>query len=178
MLRIVSLFILFSMTLPFRVKGQEPASRLRISSPDFINEGEIPSRFTCDGEDVNPSLVIHGLPEGTKSLVLIVEDPDVVATTFNQWVVWNIKPTGAIDENSIPGIQGMNSIGNDHYQGPCPPAGKHRYHFRVYALNRELGIKAKSKRNLVEAAMKGHILAEGLLIGEYERKTFQLTENN
>ncbi len=142
---------------------------LTIISPDFPNEGNIPARFTCDGEDINPTIIINGIPEGTKSLALIVEDPDAPLTTFTQWVVWNIKPTDTILENTVPGMEGINTVGKNPYRGPCPPAGSQRYAFKVYALNTLLNLKSNAKRSHVDEAMKGHILASGQLIGEYNR---------
>ena len=148
----------------------QPA-QLNVISPDFPNEGNIPSKFTCDGEDINPTLIVNGIPEGTKSLTLVVEDPDAPLTTFTQWLVWNIPPTETIPENSIPGIQGVNTVGKNPYRGPCPVSvsGAQRYTFKVYALNKKLNLKAEASRNEVEKAMEGHILAMGELLGEYNR---------
>lgn len=156
------IFILFY-TLIFQ------AAPLTIISPDFPNDGNIPVRFTCDGEDINPTIIINGIPEGTKSLTLIVEDPDAPLTTFTQWIVWNIKPTDTILENTVPGLEGINTVGKNPYRGPCPAAGSQRYAFKVYALNTMLSLKPDAKRIHVEEAMKGHILAFGQLIGEYNR---------
>jgi Raf kinase inhibitor-like YbhB/YbcL family protein len=142
---------------------------LTIISPDFPNEGPIPTKFTCDGEDVNPTLIVSGMPAGTKSLALIVEDPDASLTTFTQWLVWNIPPTETIIENSIPGTQGVNTVGKNPYRGPCPVAGEQRYAFKVYALDRLLSLKSNADRSQVEKAMEGHILASGQLIGQYDR---------
>lgn len=143
---------------------------LIIVSPDFPNEGAIPAKFTCDGEDVNPTLIINGIPEGTKSMALVVEDPDAPLTTFTQWLVWNIPPTETIAENSIPGIQGVNTIGKNPYRGPCPvAAGAQRYSFKIYALNRILTLQPEANRSEFEKAMEGHVLATGELLGEYNR---------
>lgn len=142
---------------------------LTVISPDFSEGGFIPSRFTCDGEDVNPTLIIHGIPEGTRSLVLVVEDPDAALTTFTQWLVWNIPPTDRIVENTIPGIEGINTVGKNPYRGPCPVAGSQRYAFKVFALDRVLTLEANAKRYVVEQQMEGHILAAGQLSGEYNR---------
>jgi Raf kinase inhibitor-like YbhB/YbcL family protein len=145
-------------------------STLTVTSPDFVHEGEIPERFTCDGEDANPAFNIQGIPEGTKSLVIIMEDPDVPLTTFNHWVVWNIPPQENIAGNSIPGIQGRNSLGKSAYLGPCPPGGTHRYFFKVYALNSMLDIDEDSNKRKLESAMADHILAKGELMGWYHKK--------
>ena|SRR5688572_1190374 len=143
---------------------------LTVTSPDFEHEGEIPSQFTCDGDDSNPTLNIDGIPEGTKSLAIIMEDPDVPLTTFNHWIVWNIEPSETIEANSIPGVQGNNSLGKNSYLGPCPPGGTHRYFFKVYALNAMLDIDEDSKKGELEEAMKGRILAQGEIMGWYQRK--------
>jgi Raf kinase inhibitor-like YbhB/YbcL family protein len=142
---------------------------LTIVSPDFANEGRIPVKFTCDGEDVNPTLIVNGAPEGTRSLALIVEDPDAALTTFTQWIVWNIPPTETIGENTVPGTQGMNTLGKNPYRGPCPVTGTQRYVFRVYALDRMLNLKSNAGRSALEEAMEGHVLATGELVGEYDR---------
>jgi Raf kinase inhibitor-like YbhB/YbcL family protein len=145
-------------------------STLTITSPDFEHEGEIPSRFTCDGDDSNPTLNIQGIPEGTQSLAIIMEDPDVPLTTFNHWIVWNIPPQETIAANSVPGIQGNNSLGRNSYLGPCPPGGTHRYFFKVYALNIKLDIEEDSNKAKLEAAMENHTLAKGEMMGYYQKK--------
>ncbi len=142
---------------------------LVVVSPDFEDGGYIPSRYTCDGDDVNPTLIINGIPEETRSMVLIVEDPDATITTFTQWLVWNIPPQDTIRENTIPGVQGMNTVGKNPYRGPCPVAGAQRYAFKFFAIDRLLNLEVNAKRNDVEKAMAGHILASGQLVGEYNR---------
>lgn len=145
-------------------------STLTVTSPDFEHEGEIPSRFTCDGEDSNPTLNIQGIPEGTKSLAIIMEDPDVPLTTFNHWIIWNIPPTETLAENSVQGVQGNNSLGRNSYLGPCPPGGTHRYFFKVYALNSMLDLEESSNKSKLEEAMAGRILAQGEIMGHYQKK--------
>ena len=147
------------------------APSLSVTSPDFESEGEIPSRFTCDGDDAHPTLRIQGIPEGTKSLAIIMEDPDVPLTTFNHWVVWNIQPVEVIEENSIiTASHGYNSMGKTNYLGPCPPAGMHRYFFKVFALNSMLDIEEDANKRKLESAMDDHILAKGELMGWYRKK--------
>ena len=141
---------------------------LIVRSPAFPHNGFIPSRYTGDGADVNPSLNIEGLPEGTKSLVLIVDDPDAPMGTWDHWIVWNIPPGTEIKENSVPGTEGLNSFGRNSYGGPSPPSGTHRYFFKVYALDSELLLKPNSRKRDVEKAMSGHVLAKGELIGLYK----------
>ena len=143
---------------------------LKISSPAFNNEGKIPSKYTCDGEGINPSLRIENLPEDTKTLALIVEDPDAPDGVFDHWIVWNINPLAKIEEQSHPGTSGVNSAGKSGYHPPCPPDGSHRYYFFVYALNAALDLLAGGDKKELQAAMKGHILAKGSLMGRYERR--------
>jgi len=146
---------------------------MKISSPAFEDNSPIPSKYTCDGEDINPPLEIKHIPEGTQSLVLIVDDPDAPSGTFLHWLVWNISPeTNFIKENSLPAgaVQGKNDFGKENYGGPCPPFGQHRYFFRLYALDKKLNLPVGSKLKEVEKAMQGHILGESQLVGLYQRK--------
>jgi len=143
---------------------------LAVTSPVFVDGGRIPLKYTCDGDNVNPPLNIKGIPEGTKSLVLIVDDPDAPMGTWVHWVVWNIPPKEEIRENSVPGTEGMNDFRKRSYGGPCPPSGTHRYFFRVYALDTKLDLAPSSRKKDVEGAMKGHIIAEGQLVGLYSRR--------
>ena len=143
---------------------------LRVSSPIFQNNQFIPPKYTCDGDDVNPSLRIEGIPREAQALVLIVDDPDAPMGTWDHWVVWNIPPVERIEENSVPGIQGLNDFNKHSYGGPCPPSGTHRYFFKVYALDMKLNLNPNSRKKDVEKAMKGHILAEGKIVGLYRRR--------
>jgi Raf kinase inhibitor-like YbhB/YbcL family protein len=143
---------------------------LKIKSPAFEHNGLIPRKYTCDGEDVNPPLVIEDIPGGAQSLALIVDDPDASMGTWNHWVVWNIPPMKEIKENTVPGIEGMNDFRKHSYGGPCPPGGTHRYFFKVYALDTKLNLGANSRKKDLEKAMQGHILAMGELMGRYSRK--------
>ena len=146
------------------------ALTLTIGSTAFTHKGSIPAKYTCDGENVNPSITIEDIPPGTKSLALIVDDPDSHDRVFDHWVIWNIHPMEMIIENSVPGTEGKNSYGRTKYQGPCPPAGRvHRYFFRIYALDTLMEIQPGSYRETLEKAMKKHILAEGEIIGLYQR---------
>jgi len=143
---------------------------LIITSPVFGNNGYIPAKYTCDGEDVNPPLKIEYVPGGTQSLVLIVDDPDAPAGTWSHWTVWNIPPAEKIEENSVPGVEGLNDFGRHSYGGPSPPSGTHRYFFKVYALDTKLDLDKNSRKNDVEEAMEGHVLAKGEIIGLYSRR--------
>jgi len=144
--------------------------KLKITSQAFENNGVIPIKYTCDGEDVNPPLNIEGVPEKVKSLVLIVDDPDAPMGTWVHWVVWNIPPTARIEEKSVPGVEGMNTFKRHSYGGPCPPFGTHRYFFKVYALDSKLDLNTNSSKKDVERAIEGHVLAKGEIIGLYSRK--------
>jgi len=147
-------------------------ARIKITS-SALREGEsIPSKFTCDGGDTSPPLRIADVPSGAKSLALIADDPDAPGGLFTHWLVWNISPqSNSIAEGSAPkGVQGTNDFGKSGYGAPCPPSGVHRYYFRVFALDRELDLRSGAKRSQLDAAMKGHIIAQGELIGRYARK--------
>jgi Raf kinase inhibitor-like YbhB/YbcL family protein len=146
--------------------------RLKITSSAFQESGNIPSKFTCDGSDTSPSLQITGGPSGAKSLVLIADDPDAPGGLFTHWLLWNIPPqTNSIADGSAPkGVQGANDFGKTGYRGPCPPPGTHRYSFKVFALDRELELRSGANRSQVDAAMKGHVIAQGELVGRYAKK--------
>jgi len=144
--------------------------KLSVESPAFENNKFIPAKYTCDGDDVNPPLTIEGVPEGTKSLVLIVDDPDAPMGIWNHWVVWGIPPNARkIEENTVPGTEGISTSRKHAYSGPCPPYGTHRYFFKVYALDAKLNLNANSTKKDVEKAMQSHVLAEGDLVGLYRR---------
>jgi len=143
---------------------------LRITSSVFKEHGFIPTKYTCDGEDINPPLKIEDIPEGTQSLTLIVDDPDAPMGTWDHWIVWNIPPKKQVKENSIPGTEGLNDFRKHSYGGPCPPSGTHRYFFKIYALDTNLDLNPNSSKKDVEKAMKGHVLAKGEIIGRYSRE--------
>jgi len=140
---------------------------MKLTSPNFKNNELIPKKFTCEGDDINPTLVIEDIPAGTKSLALIVDDPD--ARGWVHWVVYDIPVVTRIEENSIPGKQGMNDFGKKDYGGPCPPSGTHRYFFKIYALDKEMGLGGRVDKAALENAMKGHIVDKAELIGLYKR---------
>ena len=142
---------------------------LSVGSPAFKNGEFIPVKYTCNGEDVNPPLTIEGLSKETKSLVLIVDDPDAPMGTWDHWIVFNIQPTNRIEENTIPGIEGINTWHRHSYGGPCPPSGTHRYFFKVYALDSLLTLSSSVHKKDVEKAMQDHLLAKGELVGLYSR---------
>lgn len=146
---------------------------LKIDSPVFKNEELIPSRYTCEGEDINPPLLIGDIPAKAKTLALIMEDPDAPNGTFDHWLLWNIPVAPRIDENSNPGISGKNGFGKTGYGGPCPPSGTHRYFFHVYALDVELDLDAGSDKKTLLDALDNHVLAMGELMGKYQKKNVQ-----
>ena len=147
-------------------------ARMKITSSAFHEGGNIPSKFTCDGSDTSPPLQITGIPSEAKSLALIADDPDAPGGLFIHWLVWNIPPqTNSIAEGSAPkGVHGTNDFGKSGYRGPCPPPGTHRYSFKIFALDRELDLPSGAKRSQVDAAMKGHVIAQGELMGRFARK--------
>ena len=142
---------------------------LIVKSPVFENKKPIPRKYSCDGDEVNPPLIVEGIPTATKTLALIVDDPDAPRGTFDHWLVWDIPPSNKIEENSTPGTQGLNSGGQQAYIGMCPPSGTHRYFFKIYALDAKLGLKESTNKKELEKAMQGHILAKGEIIGLYRR---------
>ena len=149
---------------------------MELTSSAFDYEGMIPSKYTCDGENVSPPLTISGVPAEAKSLVLIMDDPDVPTHLredgmWDHWVVFNIPPdTRTIEENTEPeGTPGIGTNKETGYFGPCPPDREHRYFFKVFALNTRLDLPEKSTKAQVEQAMAGHVLFHAELMGTYER---------
>lgn len=145
---------------------------MSLTSPDFTEGAAIPSRFTTDGADIHPALDISGIPPGTKSLVLIVDDPDAPAGTWNHWLLWNIDPaTTGIPAGTVPpgAIQGRSDFGTAKYTGPSPPSGTHRYYFRLFALASTLSLPPGSTRPALDQALQGRILATATFMGRYSR---------
>jgi len=152
---------------------------LRLTSPAFSDGGEIPAQHTCDGDGVSPPLVWTGSPADTKSFVLIVDDPDAPdprapRMVWVHWVVYNLPAnTSNLDEGvrRLPhgAMVGINDFRNTAYGGPCPPVGRHRYFFKLYALDSELPDLGKPTKAKVEKSMAGHVLAEAQLMGTYQR---------
>ena len=149
-----------------------------IKSDAFEDGGLIPAEYTCDGENISPSLMFIGVPENAESLALIAEDPDVPKSIrpdgmWTHWLIWNM-PTdmSVVGEGNIPdGVVGKNSRGDRKYGGPCPPDKEHRYFFKLFALDTMLDLDSGSASKAdLEKAMEGHILAEAQLMGRYDRK--------
>jgi len=155
---------------------------LTIASDAFKNMGPIPARFTCDGEDLSPPLSWADVPTEARSLALIVEDldapdPDAPRMTWVHWIAYNIPPTvlrlpeGA-GTNNLPrgALEGANDWHRTGYGGPCPPIGRHRYFFKLYALNTVLTDLRRPSKTRLEAAIKGHVIAQAEIVGTYQKK--------
>jgi Raf kinase inhibitor-like YbhB/YbcL family protein len=147
---------------------------MKLKSSAFQHEGEIPRKYTCQGDEVNPPLEIQNVPAGAKSLVLIVEDPDVPEWVnkekiWDHWVVYNISPSlKKIEENTKPfATFGKNTSGKNKYDPMCPPDREHRYFFKLYALDEELNLPEGLTKKAVLKAIEGHILTETELMGTY-----------
>jgi hypothetical protein len=159
----------------------EEIMALTLKSSAFDNGGEIPSRYTCEGEDVSPSLVWTGVPETARSLVLIIDDPDAPdpkapKMTWVHWVLYNIPPDvtglpeGVVPAKLSPGMmEGLNDWKRIGYGGPCPPIGRHRYFHKLYALDTVLEVMNTPTKANVEVAMKGHVIAQTELMGTYKK---------
>jgi Raf kinase inhibitor-like YbhB/YbcL family protein len=161
--------------------AQEATKMMTLTSPNFGNQGKIPKKLTCDGDDISPQLQWSGIPDGAKSLVLIVDDPDAPdpanpRMTWVHWVLYNIPVTTAslpegvkdtgLPQGTLPGLNDWKKTG---YGGPCPPVGQHRYFHKLYALDIVLADLGRPTKAKVEKAMQGHILAQAELIGLYQR---------
>ncbi len=152
---------------------------MKISSSAFGAVGAIPARYTCEGQDVSPPLAWRDAPTATKSVALIVDDPDAPdpnapKMTWVHWVLYNLPPTGELAEAARtfpPGtLLGLNDWKRTGYGGPCPPIGRHRYFFKIYALDAMLPDLRRPTKAQVEKAMDGHVLARAELIGTYEKR--------
>lgn len=151
---------------------------MQLKSNAFSDNEMIPARYTCDGENASPELIIIDVPESAKSLALIVDDPDAPFGTFTHWVMYNIP----VDIHSINSnvkhaeqlsdgrIQGINDFGKIGYGGPCPPTGTHRYFFKIYALDKNLSFTPSKSKQDLEKEMAKHIIEKAELIGNYKRK--------
>ena len=150
---------------------------MKLTSPAFNAKGIIPSRYTCEGANISPPLEITNVPANAKSLVLIMDDPDVPAQIraeriWDHWIIFNMPPTiHQIPENTGPiaGVYGMTTFGHTRYGGPCPPDREHRYFFKLYALDTMLHLKEGATKKEIEKAMQGHIIADAQLMGRYEK---------
>jgi hypothetical protein len=143
-----------------------------LESSAFENAQAIPSRHSCEGEDLSPPLRWSNVPEGTRSLALVVDDPDAPDGVFTHWIAWGLDPgaDGLGEGEAAPG-EGQNDFGTTGYRGPCPPPGhgRHRYVFRIYALDAEPELAAGAAKDELEQAIEGHVLTTAELVGTYER---------
>ncbi|MFP4118769.1 MAG: YbhB/YbcL family Raf kinase inhibitor-like protein [Candidatus Woesearchaeota archaeon] len=145
---------------------------LTILSPAFGDNEDIPAKYSCQGEDVNPELHIEDVPDGAQSLVLIMDDPDAPGGTFDHWIVFDIpSETSVIAEDSVPeeATQGRNDFGNNEYGGPCPPSGTHRYQFKLYAIDTTIELPEGSTKEDVLAAIEDHVIEEDMLTGLFSK---------
>jgi hypothetical protein len=166
----ISILLLVFMSVALEIgNAEERGVGMKILSPEFQSSGFIPKKFTCQGEDVNPALIIEDIPKEAKSLALIVDDPDAPMGTWVHWVAFDIPLINRAEENSIPGKQGRNDFGREDYGGPCPPSGTHRYFFKIYALDKILNLTEGITKEELEKAMEGHILGQAELIGLYKK---------
>jgi Raf kinase inhibitor-like YbhB/YbcL family protein len=151
---------------------------IKVTSSAFEEGGMIPSKYTCDGDDISPPLQWDAVPEGTKSVALISDDPDAPMGTWVHWVLFNwpadfkeitedVPPDKTLPNGAKHGITDFRRIG---YGGPCPPGGTHRYFFKIYALDKMLDLDAGADKPALLKAMEGHILGQGQLMGKYKRK--------
>ena len=178
------IFFIFSfcyMTAALAAEGEQNMT-LTLKSPDFVHQGEIPLIFTCQGDDSSPALSWSQLPPNTKSLVLIVDDPDAPdpaapKMTWVHWLLYNIPPTvtelpKAVAVSDLPWgtLQGKNDWKKTGYGGPCPPIGRHRYFHKLYALDIELPDLHHPNKTQLEKAMAGHIIGQAELIGTYQKQ--------
>ncbi len=163
---------------PCKSRGLSVMDRITVSTPAFKDGSGIPAEFTCSGKNVSPPFGWSGIPDTARSIVVIMDDPDAPSGLFTHWVLYNIPPEKSGLDAGVPkkpvfedgSIHGVNSYGKTEYNGPCPPPGKlHRYFLNVYALDVKLSLRVPSTRNSVESAMKGHVLAEGSVMGTFRR---------
>jgi len=151
---------------------------IKLTSPAFEDGGLIPAKYTCDGADISPPLQWDAVPEGTRSIALICDDPDAPIGTFVHWVLFNLPAqTRELPENIPPdstltngASQGTSDFGRIGYGGPCPPSGTHRYFFKIFALDTQIDLAAGARKPDLLKAIQGHILAQGQLIGKYKRR--------
>lgn len=182
MRRAISLIMAILPIIAMASEQKEATMTLQLTSSAFTHQGGIPKRHTCDGEDLSPPLAWADAPAGAKSFALIVDDPDAPdpaapRMTWVHWVLYNLPPTANALSEGIkakalpPGtLEGLNDWGKTGYGGPCPPIGRHRYFHKLYALDTVLPDLQKPSKVKLEKAMQGHVLAEAVLIGEYQRR--------
>jgi len=177
MRQVAGLVFLLVVVAPAWAQGRG-GTAMKVTSSAFAPWMHIPEQYTCKGEDLSPALEWSGAPANAASFAVIMDDPDAPRGTWVHWVMWNIPASaprlsqGVLkqDQLSDGARQGRNSDGNVGYNGPCPPMGQtHRYFFRVYALDTKLELEAGAERSQLDAAMKGHVLAQGEYVGKFHK---------
>ena len=146
---------------------------MKITSTAMDGDCNIDSKYTCEGDNVSPPLTFSDVPPETKSLALIMDDPDAPNGTFTHWVLYDMDPnTAELAENTPPasGKSGLSGYGKTGYGGPCPPSGTHHYHFKLYALDAETGLAEGASKSEVESAMEGHVISGVETVGLYAKK--------
>ncbi|MBI4746358.1 MAG: YbhB/YbcL family Raf kinase inhibitor-like protein [Deltaproteobacteria bacterium] len=174
---IAVLILIYPLHVCAEMKGGREM-KINVGSAAFTEGGMIPKQYTCDGADISPPLSWSTVPEGTKSITIVADDPDAPAGTWVHWIVYNLPPDLKGLPENVPaketlangGMQGMTDFRRIGYGGPCPPSGTHRYFFKVYALDKILDLYPGAIKKRLLNAMEGHILAEGELIGKYRRQ--------
>jgi Raf kinase inhibitor-like YbhB/YbcL family protein len=173
----IILLMALSACIPKKIQSTEVVMALSIASPAFKNGSPIPVLYSCKGRDISPALSWSDAPSGTKSLALIMDDPDAPGGTWVHWVIYNIPTSAGGIQEAAPAqaqladgsLNGSNSWGNLGYGGPCPPSGTHRYFFKLYALDTVLGLPSGANRQKLLSAMQNHILAQGELMGTFSK---------
>ena len=167
----------FSLACSAASVATTPAQGFELTTSSFLANGDIPVRYTCEGADVSPALRWTDPPAGTRSFTLIVEDPDAPGTVFTHWVLYNLPPNSRALPEALPAHgeargarQGRNDFGKSGYGGPCPPPGtRHRYYFKLYAVDRLLDVPSGLSRAEVEKALRGHVLGQAEVMGRFRR---------
>ena len=163
------IYVIFNSAL---ITVNELKKSMLIQSSAFAHNQTIPKKYTCDGENINPTIAFSNIPKGAKTLALIVDDPDAPVGLWVHWILFNISSdTKEIKEGSMPkgAVEGTTNFGKPGYGGPCPPGGEHRYFFKLYALDTELDLPSSADKETLEEAMVGHVLDKAELVGLYSR---------
>ncbi len=180
-LAVAALTLYYTVCMPTGLPRAEETMSLTITSTAFTDGGGIPSRYTCQGDDISPPLDWRGVPDHARSLVLIVDDPDAPdpkapRMTWVHWVLFNLPPaTAGLPEGITPDAlppgtgQGLNNWNRTGYGGPCPPVGRHRYFHKLYALDTLLELSGKPSKKALETAMQGHVIGQAELVGTYQK---------
>lgn len=169
---LTAIIIIIIATGLFFFRTHQSLNSMTLTSPAFSENSPIPDRYTCTGRDERPELEITGVPAGTQSLALEIQDPDAPNGDFVHWLIWNIDPaTTTLTGNTLPAgtLEGVNDAGNTGWISPCPPSGTHHYEFRLSALSAPLSIPAGSDKTRFRHALKGKVLATAILIGTYRK---------